>query len=79
MLAGKFSKADFSCCANWALRKTSPKNLPDFKQRFEKNFYMDDFFKSNVDEMIELSKKVISILLLQGFRLTKWVSNSCEI
>ena len=42
---------------------------------------MDDFLKSlsNVDELIELSERVISTLLSHGFRLTKWVSNSYEI
>ena len=42
---------------------------------------MDDFFKtlSNFDELIELSKRVISTLPPHRFRLTKWVSNSFEI
>ena len=34
---------------------------------------------SNVDELIELSKRVVSTLLSHGFRLTKWVSKSSEI
>ena len=81
MLAYIFGKADSPCCANWALRKTSPKNLPDVKQAMERNFYMYDFLRSlsTVDELIELSKRVISTLLSHGFRLTKWVSNSCEM
>ena len=42
---------------------------------------MDDFFKtlSYFDELIELSKRVISTLPPHRFRLTKWVSNSFEI
>ena len=81
MLIHIFGKVDSPCCENWALRKKSPKNLPDVKQAIERNFCMDDFLKSlsNVDELIELSKRVISTLLSHGFRLTKWVSNSCEI
>ena len=39
MLVHIFSKADSPCCANWALRKTSPKGLPDVKQAIERNFY----------------------------------------
>ena len=34
---------------------------------------------SNVDELIELSKTVVSTLLSHGFHLTKWVSKSSEI
>ena len=34
---------------------------------------------SNVDELIELSKRVVSTLLSHGFHLTKWVSKSSEI
>ena len=42
---------------------------------------MNDFLKalSNVDELIELSKRVISTLLSHEFRLTNWISNACEI
>ena len=29
MLLNLFGKVDSSCCVNWALQKTSPKNLPD--------------------------------------------------
>ena len=76
-----FDKAYSPCCANWTLRKTSSKNLPDVNQAIDRNFYMNDFLKSlsNVDELIELSKRVISTLPSYGFRLTKWISNSCEI
>ena len=71
MLVHMLGKVDSPCCANWALRKTSPKNLPDVKQGIERNFYMDDFLKSlsNTDELIELSKRVISTLLSHGFHL----------
>ena len=76
MLVHIFCNVDSTCCANWALRKTSPKNLPDVKQAIEGKFYMDNFLisLSNVDELIELSKRVIS-----GFRLTQWVTNSFAI
>ena len=81
LLVHIFCKVDFPCCANWALRKASPKNLPNVKQTIERNFYMDYFSKllSTVDELIELFKRVNSTLLSHGFRLTKWVSNSREI
>ena len=32
MLVFIFGKIDSPCCANWALQKTSPENLPDFKE-----------------------------------------------
>ena len=58
-----FGEVDSPCCANWALRKTKPKNLPDAKQVIERDFNMDDFLKSlfNVDELIELSKRVFPL------------------
>ena len=76
MLVHIFCKVDSICCANWVLRKTSPKNLPNVKQAIEGKFYMDNFLilLSNVDELMELSKRVIS-----GFHLTKWVTNSFAI
>ena len=81
MLVHIFGKVESPCCANWALQKTSPKNLPDVKQAIERNFYMGNFLKSlsNADELIELSERVISTLLWNGFCLTKWVSSSYEI
>ena len=70
MLVHIFRKVDFPCLANWTLRKTSLKNLPDVKQAIERNFYMVDYLKSlsNADKLIGLSKRFISILLSHGFR-----------
>ena len=74
-------RLDSPCCANWALRNTSIDSELDIKNTIERNFYMDDFLKSlsNVDDLINLSKRVMSVLQCHGFRLTKWMSNSPEI
>ena len=81
MLVHVFGKVDSPCCANWALRNTSIDSELDVKNTIERNFYMDDFLKSlsNVDDLINLSKRVMSVLQCHGFRLTKWMSNSPEI
>ena len=81
MLVHVFGKVDSPCCANWALRNTSIDSELDVKNTIERNFYMDDFLKSlsNVDDLINWSKRVMSVLQCHGFRLTKWMSNSPEI
>ena len=81
MLVHVFGKVDSSYCANWALRNTSTDSELDVKNAIQRNFYMDDFLKSlsNVNDLINLSKRVMSVLQCHGFRLTKWMSNSPEI
>ena len=80
MIVHVFGKVDSPCCTNWALRNTSIDSELDVKNTIERNFYMDDFLKSlsNVDDLINLSKRVMSVLHCHGFRLTKWMSNSPE-
>ena len=34
---------------------------------------------SNFDDLINLSKRIMSVIQCHGFRLTKWMSNSPEI
>ena len=56
-----FGNIDSSCCVNWALQNTSTNSELDVKNAIERNFYMDNFFKSlsNVDDLINSSKRVM--------------------
>ena len=76
MLVHMLSKVYSPCSSKWALQKTSRKNRPNVKHAIKRNFSMDVFLEllSYVDELIELSKRVVSTLLSAGFRLRKWVS-----
>ena len=75
MLVHVFRKVDSPCCANWTLQNTSTDSELDVKIAIERNFYMDDFLKSlsNVNNLINLSKRVISVLQCHVFRLMKWM------
>jgi len=75
-------------CANFALRKTADDNQdfdPEIVNTVKRNFYMDDCLKSIKSEQdaVSLMKGLRNILnnLLNrdGFRLPKWLSNSCEV
>ena len=61
MLVHVFGKIDSPYYANWALRNTSTNSELDVKNAIERNFYMDNFFKSlsNVDDLINSSKRVM--------------------
>ena len=47
----------------------------------KKSFYVDDCLKSVPDEQkgVEVATKLLELLNLGGFRLTKWVSNSTAV
>lgn len=72
-------------CANFALRKTTDNNEacfePEIVNTVKRNFYVDDCLKSVKSEQvaIHLVKDLTGLLKKGGFRLTKWLSNSCEV
>ena len=73
-----------SCCS-YALRKTAEDNRREFSKdvldTVERNFYVDDCFKSlpTKDEAISLVQELPELLSRGGFRLTKWLSNKREV
>ncbi|XP_057308490.1 uncharacterized protein LOC130646338 [Hydractinia symbiolongicarpus] len=76
-----FGKVDSPCCANYALRQTSIDHDREIVDAITKKFYMDDYLDSmkTVDEAASIAKTLTKALKSCGFRLTKWLSNSCEI
>ena len=67
-------------CSNYTLQRTAQDNKDSFPleaEVMERNFYMDDLFKS-VPALLEaysLQVGLVNLLSLGGFRLTKWISN----
>ncbi|XP_057291781.1 uncharacterized protein LOC130614338 [Hydractinia symbiolongicarpus] len=76
-----FGKVGSPCCANYALRQTSVDHDSEIVDAITKRFYMDDYLDSmkTVDEAVSIAKTVTEALKRCGFRLTKWLSNFCEI
>ncbi|VDP87721.1 unnamed protein product [Echinostoma caproni] len=72
-------------CAKVALKTTVNK----FAQHFatpagpcvEHNFYVDDFLASvdSIGEAVRHSRDLSKLLLMGGFKLTKWMSNSRDL
>ena len=67
-------------CSNYASRRTAQDNKDPFPlevEVVERNFYMDDLFKSvpSLLEACSLQVGLVNLLSLGGFRLTKWISN----
>ena len=67
-------------CSNYALQRTAQDNKDSFPleaEVVERNFYMDDLFKSvpSLLETCSLQAGLVNLLSLGGFRLTKWISN----
>ena len=67
-------------CSYYALRRTAQDNKDSFPleaEVVERNFYMDDLFKSvpSLLEAYSLQVGLVNLLSLGGFRLTKWISN----
>ena len=67
-------------CSNYALRRTAQDNKDSFRleaEVVERNFYVDDLFKS-VPSLLKacyLQAGLVKLLSLGGFNLTKWISN----
>ena len=79
-----FGARDSPMCASFALRKTATDNLSTYAEAasvVNEKFYMDNYLGSfeNVTHAIEISRDLISLLKLEGFNLTKLVSNADEI
>ena len=67
-------------CSNYALRRTAQDNKDSFRleaEVVERNFYVDDLFKSvpSLLEACNLQAGLVKLLSLGGFNLTKWISN----
>ena len=67
-------------CANYALRRTATDKaiqFPEAAQSVINNFYMDEHLESSptIDEAARKAKDLVKLLLLGGFKVTKFVSN----
>ena len=76
-----FGAKDSPTCANFALQKTAKDNIrkfPDAAQAVLVKFYMDDYLDSleTPHEALSRSKKLVELLKLGGFKLTKFISNT---
>ena len=75
-----FGAKDSPTCANYALQRTArdiAKPYPEAAKAVLENFYMDDYLDSvqSPEKAINRSKKLVHLLHLGGFKLTKLVSN----
>ncbi|XP_067026615.1 uncharacterized protein [Acropora muricata] len=71
-------------CSNYALLKSAEDNkmkFPIASLAVKRNFYIDDFFKSDksTGEAMEIQQQLAEMLNLGGFHLTKWISNEKEV
>ena len=67
-------------CANYALQLTARDNViqyPEATKAVLENFYMDDYLDSveSPERALKISKELVQLLHLGGFKLTKFVSN----
>ena len=72
---------DTSTCANYALQRTDRDNLsqyPEATKAVLETFYMDDYLDSveSPERALNRSKKMVHLLHLGGFKLTKFVGKS---
>ena len=82
-----FCNIGFPCCANWdnAGKRTAMDNTPKFSLRSIEagleHFYMGNYldFLPGLEEAIKVIVEVLQLLILDGFNLTKFVSNNSEI
>ncbi len=85
MLVHLFWATSSPSCANFALRKCAE----DHKEKFSKktvdtvlhSFYVDDCLVSiaSNEQAITLYQVLVSICAKCGFKLTKWMSNRCQV
>ena len=71
---------DMPTCANYALQRTASDNGKDYPEAAKavlENFYMDDYLDSveSPEKALIRSTKMVHLLHLGGFNLTKFVSN----
>jgi len=80
-----FGATSSPCCASYCLKKTAGDNAENFSpeatRAVERAFYVDDFLHSvsTKTEAIRLIGEVRYLLLLGGFKLTKWLSNDKHV
>ena len=79
-----FGARDSPTSANFSLQKTASDNraeYPEAASAVVRKLYMDDYldFFQNKDDALKLSRDLISLLKLGGFRLTKFVSNVPDV
>jgi hypothetical protein len=70
--------------ANYVLRQTAKDSSDEFPaaaETVQRNFYMDDLFKSEEDEntAVQTHENLTELLSRGGFRLTKWCSSSRDV
>ena len=75
-----FGAKDPPTCANYALQRTARENdcqYPEATKAVLENFYMDDYLDSveSPERVLKISKELVHLLHLGGFKLTKFVSN----
>ena len=75
-----FGAKDSPTCANYALQRTARDNVsqyPEAAKTVLENFYMDDYLDSveSPERALKISKELVHLLHLGGFKLTKFVSN----
>ena len=80
-----FGAASSPSISNYALRKTAEATEEEFGSEITstitKNFYVDDCLKSVLNEKtaVEMINKLRSACMKGGFRLTKFMSNRCDV
>ena len=79
-----FGAKSLPTCANYALHEVANDNAKEddyLVKAVQRNFYMDDFFKSvgTPQEAIEIYQKVREILNKGGFNSTKWITSDDEV
>lgn len=80
-----FGDTSSPSCSNFALRKTAKDNKDEFPEEIiktvERNFYVDDCFKSvkSSELAVSLVNDLCDLLSKGGFRLTKWQRNRPEV
>ena len=85
MLVHLFGGVSSPSCASYALQRTADGNVEHFDedtvQTVRRNFYVDDCLKSVEDDQCasRLVDQLCQLLAKGGFRLTKWISNSCDV
>ena len=85
MLAHLFGGVSSPSCTSYALQRTADDNVEHFDedtiQTVRRNFYVDDCLKSVKDDQCasRLVDQLCQLLAKGGFRLTKWISNSCDV
>ena len=71
---------DSPTCANYALQRTASDNAKEYPEDAKsvlENFYMDDNLDSveSPERALIMSKELVHLLHLGGFKLTKFLSN----